>query len=95
MRRWSWLGLIVIAAGLTVGWLLQGAAASNPGTDTAVQESGGTVAGIVQDEAGPVAAARVRIRATDNLTYSDEDGRFTLDGLAQGTAVEVTAWSDG
>lgn len=55
----------------------------------------GTVSGVVVDAVGPVAGARVRVRATDNLTYTREDGHFTLTSLAEGQEIEVTAWVDG
>lgn len=54
-----------------------------------------TVSGVVVDAAGPVAGARVRARATDNLTFSDDAGHFVLSGLANGAEIEVTAWQEG
>ena len=54
-----------------------------------------SVTGTVVDAEGPVTGARVRVRATDNLTLTATDGRFTLAGLAEGEEIEVTAWADG
>jgi hypothetical protein len=56
---------------------------------------GAEVRGMVIDETGAVAGARVRIRATENLVLSEEDGRFVLSGLEEGTEIEITAWADG
>ncbi len=55
----------------------------------------GSVSGVVVDESGPIAGARVRMRATDHLTFSDLGGRFSLSGLPEGSEIEVTAWADG
>jgi hypothetical protein len=54
-----------------------------------------SVSGVVVDKVGPVAAATVRVRATDNFTYSAPDGTFSLHTLTEGVTLEVTAWSDG
>jgi hypothetical protein len=37
----------------------------------------------------------VRVRATENLTFTLLDGSFTLTDLAEGVKIEVTAWDDG
>lgn len=50
------------------------------------------VSGTVRDVAGPVAGATVRIQGTTNETRTDAEGRFSLDGLAAGVAVTVSAW---
>lgn len=91
MRRWSWLLMIGVLVMMGLGWLWQMTAVAET---TAVFPTG-SVSGIVQGEAGPLAGARVRARATDNLTFTDETGQFALSGLAEGMAVEVTAWADG
>jgi hypothetical protein len=52
----------------------------------------GTVA---EADGSPVSGATVRIRASDNVTTTDTDGKFTLSGLDEGQQVEVTAWADG
>ncbi len=70
---------------LAVGLLLSAAPAQGTGS----------VEGVVLDAAGPVAGARVRVRATDNLTFTDDLGRFWLGGVTAGQASEVTAWADG
>jgi hypothetical protein len=55
-----------------------------------------SVWGVVVSQAGkPLAGAHVRVRATDNLTYTLSDGRFTLTGLTSGVGSEVAAWASG
>lgn len=54
-----------------------------------------SVSGMVVDQNGPVGEATVRIRTTENFTYTRTDGSFTLFSLEQGKEVEVTAWADG
>ncbi len=61
----------------------------------AAMQGAGTVSGVVVDADGPVAGATVRRRATDNVTSTDPDGRFTLASLVEGQEIEVTAWADG
>jgi hypothetical protein len=58
-------------------------------------QAAGSVSGVVVDGAGPVAGARVRVRATENVTTTTSDGTFALNGLVDGRALEVTAWADG
>ena len=53
------------------------------------------VSGVVEAASGPLAGARVRIRATENSTFTDAAGQFRLTGLAEGEQVEVAAWADG
>jgi hypothetical protein len=53
------------------------------------------VSGTVVDAAGPVAGATVRLRASDNVTWTGADGKFTLDSLPEGQEIEITAWHDG
>jgi len=54
-----------------------------------------TISGTVVDDHGPIAGARVRIRATENMTLTNNSGEFTLMGLIAGESVELTAWADG
>lgn len=54
------------------------------------------ITGIVMDEGGdPVEGASVRIQATTNRTTSGTGGTFTLNGLAEGVPVTVSAWKAG
>lgn len=53
------------------------------------------ILGYVQNEAGPASNALVRVQATDNLTYTDAEGFFTLNDLDPDESVIITAWSDG
>jgi hypothetical protein len=54
-----------------------------------------TVSGTVMDVGVPVAGARVRVRATENMTLTNSAGEFTLTDLTAGEGVEVTAWEAG
>jgi len=60
-----------------------------------VSADSATITGTVTDIDGPVTGAHVRVRATDNLIFTDSMGNYTLSGLISGEAVEVTAWADG
>jgi hypothetical protein len=82
--RWQFLPLsLLLGLGGLWGWL--GWLAPNLAE----------VSGLVMDAGGPVAGARVRVRATENLTLTNAFGEFTLSGLAPGEEVEVTAWAEG
>lgn len=54
-----------------------------------------SIAGIVQDEDGPVGGAIVRVQATNNCTTTFGDGSFVLGGLSTQAELTVTAWADG
>jgi nitrate/TMAO reductase-like tetraheme cytochrome c subunit len=54
-----------------------------------------SIAGIVQDEDGPVGGAIVRVQATNNRTTTSGDGSFVLGGLSRQGQLTVTAWADG
>ena len=86
LRHYHWLVLVasILIAGLGVQGLLRVLAAPT-----------GSVSGVVVDAEGPIAGARVRVRATENLTFTDSAGRFTLVDVPDGQAVEVAAWSAG
>lgn len=64
-------------------------------TVAADRENPATVSGVVVDASGPVAGARVRVRATDKLTFTNASGQFTLTSLVEGQVVELAAWMDG
>ncbi|NOX61977.1 MAG: hypothetical protein GXP42_08530 [Chloroflexi bacterium] len=61
----------------------------------ALAETGGSVEGVVVDAGGPIAEARVRVRATENRTLTNAEGRFRLEGLEEGKKVEIAAWYEG
>jgi hypothetical protein len=82
------LVILLIGSMVTAAFLAVGFAGSE---ETAT----GSVSGVVVDDQGPIAGARVRGRATGHLTFSDLDGRFSLDELPEGAEIEVTAWADG
>jgi hypothetical protein len=76
--------LSLILATVSVGsWLLAASAAS------------GTISGKVVGPKGPVAGAHVRVRATDNLVFSDEGGEFVLTNLTEGLPLQISAWYSG
>ncbi len=54
-----------------------------------------TLRGVVEDEAGPVAGAIVRVRGTNILTTSDEQGRFELVVEAGDEGIHLAAWRPG
>ena len=81
------LGLIGLA--LALGWLSGGRGLIARADPT------GAVSGVVVDANGPIGGAHVRVRATDNLTFTADDGRFTLGAVPEGQEIEVTAWADG
>jgi hypothetical protein len=59
-------------------------------------QGGASVSGHVRAADGwPLEAARVRVQATANLTFSAADGSFTLRGLEAGRPITVTAWFAG
>jgi hypothetical protein len=53
------------------------------------------VSGLVRDANGPVAGATVRVKATDNKVFTDEEGHFVLTGLSANEPVVLTAWAEG
>ncbi len=81
MQRWGYITLLVASLLLL------------PGAGLAQQ--GDSVSGAVIDEGGPVAGARVRLRATDFATVTDEAGRFTLSEVPTGQEIDITAWAVG
>ncbi len=86
--RWHRLTLAVFIALMLIraGLALIGASAS----------TSSVVSGIVVNQAGqPLVDAHVRVRATDNLTYTSADGRFMLTGLTPGLGIEIAAWASG
>ena len=46
----------------------------------------------MNDDNGPVAGATVRVQASDIETLTDDAGRFTLTGLAEGVPITISAW---
>ena len=85
IRRRFVLISIFILAGVALSLWLRGASA----------QGSSAASGWVVDSAGPVSGAHVRVRATENLTFSELDGSFTLSGLDEGQKHEITAWAEG
>jgi hypothetical protein len=75
---------LLLICGASLGLWLRGASAY-----------ASVISGTVEDSGGPISGASVRIRATQNQTFSGTDGAFSLGGLNPGEQVEVTAWADG
>jgi Cytochrome c554 and c-prime len=94
-QRSRTLALVLgIASGLAIAtlmMLLTGAVADSPAT----ADGSAIASGVVVDADGPVAGAAVRVRATDNVTYTTASGQFTLASLVEGQEIEVAAWADG
>ncbi|MCK6628980.1 MAG: carboxypeptidase regulatory-like domain-containing protein [Anaerolineae bacterium] len=59
------------------------------------EPSPGTVFGVVRNEQGPVAGARVRLQLAETHTTTAADGSFTLTGVTATQPVTVTAWASG
>ncbi len=57
---------------------------------TVSQQQTGSVKGIVNDDAGPIAGASVVIKGTTMGTISDMEGRFTLDGVKNGDIIQIS-----
>ncbi len=53
------------------------------------------IAGVVRDDAGPVADAVVRVQATSLHVTTDTRGQFILEGVDAGQAVTLTAFAPG
>lgn len=51
--------------------------------------------GVAENEEGPVANARVRVQATEFLTYTDANGFFDFNPPISSQSVIITAWSEG
>ncbi|MBM3297351.1 MAG: carboxypeptidase regulatory-like domain-containing protein, partial [Candidatus Aminicenantes bacterium] len=54
-----------------------------------------SISGTVRSEEGPLAGAVVRVKGTSLSVVADEEGSFTLTGLAPGRPAAVTAWAPG
>jgi hypothetical protein len=76
--------LLISVVGISSGYSTQ-----------AVKANTETITGTVTDADGTIAGAHVRVRATENLTLTDGNGEFSINGLTPGEEIELTAWSDG
>jgi hypothetical protein len=86
MKAPRWI-LLVVVIGVAFGFvrLVLTIASASPT---------GEVSGYVIGRGDPVPGARVRVRATDNYTLTNNHGEFTLKNV-DGSNIEVTAWADG
>ncbi|MBI4470962.1 MAG: hypothetical protein HY650_16735 [Acidobacteria bacterium] len=84
-QQWIQLFTIAVMIMATGAWLMDRPSAA----------PSATVSGMVVNANGPVAGASVRVRASDNVTSTDDDGRFTLASLVEGQEIEIAAWTNG
>jgi hypothetical protein len=91
-HRFQLFRAVALAVGIAAGLAIAGLMLRLTGVSA---DPAATVSGVVVDADGPIAGARVRVRATDNLTLTNASGHFTLAALVGGQPVEVTAWADG
>ena len=55
-----------------------------------VNQSDGSVTGVVTDEMGPVIGASVVVKGTTNGTVTDMDGKFTIPGVKKGAILQIS-----
>jgi hypothetical protein len=68
----------------------------SPSLENPTLNPSSTIQGTVMSEEGlPLPGATVRIQATVNQTFSDDQGGFMLSGLEPGVQVTLSAWADG
>ena len=69
---------------------------SKPGKLTALANGERNLQGVILDvHDHPIDGATVRIQATKNQTFSDQNGLFTLKGLEDKHSLTISAWKDG
>ena len=85
-----------------IAWLIVAIVVANVATAAFVWAQGarpattpGVVSGVVMGPDGALDGARVRVHVTDNMTLTDEGGRFTLEVDDATTPVTVTAAAEG
>ena len=55
-----------------------------------INQSNGSVTGVVTDEMGPVIGASVVVKGTTNGTVTDVDGKFTISGVSKGAVLQIS-----
>lgn len=55
-----------------------------------INQSNGSVTGVVTDEMGPVIGASVVVKGTTNGTVTDMDGKFTISGVSKGAVLQIS-----
>lgn len=55
-----------------------------------ISQQNGKVTGTVEDEFGPVTGASVIVKGTTNGIITDIDGNFTLEGVKQGSIIQIS-----
>ena len=55
-----------------------------------ISQQNGKVTGTVEDEFGPVTGASVIVKGTTNGIITDIDGNFTLEGVKNGSIIQIS-----
>ena len=55
-----------------------------------ISQQNGKLTGTVEDEFGPVTGASVIVKGTTNGIITDLDGKFTLEGVKQGSTIQIS-----
>lgn len=55
-----------------------------------ISQQNGKVTGTVEDEFGPIAGASVIVKGTTNGIITDMDGNFTLEGVKNGSTIQIS-----
>ena len=97
VRRLSFAGTIFLASVLLtyMAFAIEPAEAVTAHPTSQPESPLVLLSGIVVDQDGPIAGARVRVQATQNMTYAHDDGMFLLSVLDSLDPMTVTAWSKG
>lgn len=90
MRKKSKLVNWILLSGLLVVPIGVFAETTSSKQKTSVSQQTGSVKGVVNDDAGPIAGASVVIKGTTTGTISDMEGRFTLDGVKNGDIIQFS-----
>lgn len=89
LKNFKPVGLILVAAALCFsGSAYADIAPVKQGTDAVLQA--GKITGTVTDDFGPVTGASVVVKGTTNGTITDLDGKFTLEGVANGATIQIS-----
>ena len=57
---------------------------------TGISQQSGRLTGVVEDDFGPVAGASIVVKGTTNGTITDMEGNFTLEGVQNGTTIQIS-----
>ncbi|MDR1644207.1 MAG: SusC/RagA family TonB-linked outer membrane protein [Tannerellaceae bacterium] len=90
MMNFRSLVLIAPTVALCLCQSIQAADETPSGHATHVTQQNSRVTGAVEDNLGPIAGASLLVKGTSNGTITDQDGRFTLEGVKQGDIIRVS-----